>query len=173
MPHRFFFVMGGAAVVILGLLAVAQVAVKKPKSKFAELSRPAQITELDLRLLEIRVSELESTLGTELRGGSTCCAHYWYDPAKDKIIANLTIGREEASQASSDQTRQKLKEAGEMIVARAASEFIVSSRVDAKADDFEIQFVTWNKTCFYVFAVYRLGDVELKDSAKAPCLGQG
>jgi hypothetical protein len=60
MSRRFnFFVMGGAALVILGLLAAAQLAVKKPKSKFAELFRPAQIMELDLRLLELRISTLE------------------------------------------------------------------------------------------------------------------
>jgi hypothetical protein len=108
-----------------------------------------------------------------LRGGPTCCAHYWYDPAKDKIIANLTIGREEASQAISDQIRQQLKEAGEMTATHAASELAISSGIYAKVDeDFETQFVTWNKTCFYVFAVYRLGQLELKDPTKAPCLGR-
>jgi hypothetical protein len=108
-----------------------------------------------------------------LRGSAPCCAHYRYDPGRDKIISQLTIGREETSQPNADQIRQKLKEAGEMIATRAASELILSGVVDAKVDeDFETEFITWNKTCFYVFAVYKLGRVELKDPTKAPGLGQ-
>src|SRR5229473_1667344 len=88
--RRGAFVLGLLVGLSVALAAVAEQRALSLSQRVAPLLHPAGITKLEWRLAQAQSSEVEARLDTLTdSGGGSCCASYWYDPAKNKIMARL------------------------------------------------------------------------------------
>jgi hypothetical protein len=165
---------GHPAAFLIGLLlgssvVLAAVAGQRSGSgqKFAPLLRPATVNELEWGLLRARLSQAEDRVNTLSDTGiGSCCASYWYDSAKSRIIARFRYAPDTLNRLTLQEAKDRLSKAAIGAIGSAKYELEQQPGVTLELKDFEVEFVTWDQHAqFKIFAVYTNDQVELVDRA--------
>jgi uncharacterized small protein (DUF1192 family) len=147
------------------LAALAEQRALTLSQRIAPLLHPAGITALDWRLAQVKLREVEERIDKLTDASSPdghCCASYWYDPNRNKVMARLRYGSDTANLLSVQELKRRLGQAGQTTADRVEAELQVEDGIKLKAGDVEVEFATplpeWR-----VFAVYSNGQLELTD----------
>jgi hypothetical protein len=164
---------GRAGLFALGLLlgfslafaAISEQRVLSLSRKIESLSRPANITELEWRFVRTRLGEVEEQVNVLSQTGiGSCCARYWYDATKNKIIARFRYGPDTLNRLTVQEAKNRLSTAANGAIGATMAELEQESGVKLDPKDFEVEFVTWDEHAhFKTFAVYRNDQVEFVD----------
>jgi hypothetical protein len=164
---------GRPGVFLLGLLlglSVALAAVAEQRAftlsqKFAPLFHPANVTELEWRFVQARLGEVEDRIDSLTETGlGSCCARYWYDPTKNKIMARFRWASDTLNRLTVQEAKLRLSKAAISAIGDAKYELEQHPGVKLELTDFEVEFVTWDEHAqFKTFAVYRNSQVEFVD----------
>jgi hypothetical protein len=151
-------------------VAFAAVAEKRTSTlgqRVGPLLHPASVTELEWRLVQVRLSEVEDHVNELSDSGiDSCCASYWYDPAKDKIVARFRYAPETFNRLTVQEAKQRLRQAAISAGTAAQVELERQPGVSLEEKDFEVEFVTWDEHArFKIFAVYKNGQLDFVDQA--------
>lgn len=163
--RRWAFVLGLLLGLSVALAAVAEQRTLSLSQRVSPLLRPAGITTLEWRLAQVQLSDVEERIDKLTDAGSpdgNCCASYWYDPTKGKIMARLAYGSDTADRLTVQDLRRRLGKAGQEATDRVGAQLKVEDGIKLEARDVEVEFVTGLPEP-RIFAVYRDGQLELID----------
>lgn len=147
-------------------LAVAEQRTSKLSQRIAPLLRPATITTLEWRLEHTQLMEVQERIDklTDASGlDPYCCASYWYDPTKNKVMARLVYSSDAIDHITVVDAKQKLSKAAQSAAATASAEVKIEDGINLDDRDFEVEFVAPGYPDFKIFAVYRDGQMEMID----------
>lgn len=135
--------------------------------KFATLFHPANITELEWSFVQARLGEVEDHVDNLSDTGlGSCCARYWYDPTKNKIIARFRWSPDTLNKLTVQEAKQRLRTAAVWAIADVKNKLEEQPGIKLELTDFEVEFVTWDEHAkFKTFAVYKSDEVEFIDHA--------
>jgi hypothetical protein len=148
----------------LVIAAVAEQRAFGPLSqRVAPLLVPARVTELEWRLVQARLEQVEEQVNSlSDTGTGSCCASYGYDPAKNKIMVRFRYGPDTLNRLTVQEAQQRLRQAAITAIAAAMNDMEQQPGAKLELNDFEVEFVTWDEHArFKTFAVYSNDHLEL------------
>ncbi len=164
---------GKPGVFLLGLvigISVALAAVTEQRTlslgqRITPLLRPASMTVLEWRMAQTQLREVQERIDKLTDASSPdsyCCASYWYEPTRNKVMARLRYGSDTANLLTVQELRRRLGQAGQTAADRLEAQLEIEDGIKLQAGDIEVEFVTALPE-LRVFAVFRNGQVELTD----------
>jgi Tfp pilus assembly protein PilX len=143
--RRGAFLLGLLFALSVALAALAEQRALTLSQRIAPLLRPAGITTLDWRLAQVKIREVEERIDKLTDASSPdayCCASYWYDPNRNKVMARLRYGSDTANLLTVQELKRRLGQAGQTVADRIEADLQIQDGINLKAGDVEVEFVT-------------------------------